>query len=462
MIRFLYLAAIISYIAASFFPQQSFLTVTVSILSMTSVLVSLRFVRGLALVFGLIFLGGGYLLLLWSRAEAIYYVTSFGEMIQMVTLFALIPILSLPIRLGHYDDEVRGIIRKKIKGPDQLYMLTSCMSYFFSSFMNLAALPMTYYAIAPAAAEYPIHDQKRYLSRAITHGYAMPLLWSPVTPIVGTVLYLTGTSYMKVLPYLLVLSGGGLLLDWIFAAHPFKTWHARKQLKTSRKQSAAAALDGTISQKPVRLLHILAAIIILNALITLLDHIFAVSFLFLVSLLVLPLAWIWCLLIKKGHLFLTGVKDHFITYIPKMQNQFFIFLSAGFFITALNVSHIDDQVTGWVNTLIHFTGIRLFLVLLPIIPFVLAFFGLHPAVGLALISEALHADILNQAPVVVTLAMLGGAIPAFLMGPYNATLGMMSGILNERPFKLSNWNFSFTLLYLLVLTLFVQWLFVYS
>ncbi|WP_262392037.1 hypothetical protein [Sporolactobacillus inulinus] len=113
------------------------------------------------------------------------------------------------------------------------------------------------------------------------------------------------------------------------------------------------------------------------------------------------------------------------------------------------------------ESLIQFTGLRAFLVLLPLIPFLLAFIGLHPAVGLALIAEALKTQALLDAPIVVTVAMLGGAIPAFLMGPYNATLGMMAGLINEKPLTLSNWNFPFTWRYLLLLTLFVQLLYLY-
>ncbi|WKB36675.1 hypothetical protein QS257_06675 [Terrilactibacillus sp. S3-3] len=136
-----------------------------------------------------------------------------------------------------------------------------------------------------------------------------------------------------------------------------------------------------------------------------------------------------------------------------MENQFFIFLSAGFFITALRLSHADVFVTHWMNVFIQFIGPRIFLVLLPLIPLALAFIGLHPAVGLALLSEAIRSNLLSHSPVMVTIAMLGGAVPAFLMGPYNATLGMMSSIMGEKPWRLSNWNIPFTCAYLALLTL---------
>jgi hypothetical protein len=427
---------------------------------MLTVLLSLRNVRGFAMFFGCLFLLSGTLMLFMSHAGITDFITSFGEMIQMVTLFAIIPILSLPIQYGNYAKEVSKIIQSKVKGTGQLYALTSSVSYFFSSFMNLAALPMTYYSISESVANYQVVNQKRYLSRAITHGYAMPLLWSPITPIVGTVLYLTGTAYIKVLPYLILLSVCGLVLDWLTANHVFRSIPIRLRGRKARKETAATLqIPINKSYHLGKLLHIAAAIILLNLLVVMLDHFMPVSFLFLVSLIVIPFAYIWCLLIGQAHPFVAGVAQHFRHYIPKMQNQFFIFLTAGFFITALRVSHSDVLVTHWVDVLIQIMGVRLFLVLLPLIPFALAFIGLHPAVGLALIAESLHSQILQQSPIVVTIAMLGGAIPAFLMGPYNATLGMMSSLIDEKPFVLSNWNFKFTSLYLALLTLFIQLLY---
>lgn len=457
LIRILYLITMGSYILATIFPHFSLLKYTVSFFCMLTVLMSLKNVRGLALIFGSLFLISGTWMLIAGHAALSAYVTSFGEMIQLVTLFAIIPVLSLPIQYGHYADEVSSIIHRKIKKESQLYALTSVVSYFFSSFMNLAALPLTYHSIAPSVSSYPITNQKRYLNRAITHGYAMPLLWSPITPIVGTVLYLTGTVYIQVLPFLLILSVVGLLLDWGIASHFMRMLLMRIAGRKMRKETAAA--QPYKNDRPVhsgKLLHIFIAVILLNALIVLLDHVFPVSFLFLVSLIVIPFAYFWCLLIGQAQPFFSGVRQHFQFYIPKMQNQFFIFLTAGFFITALQVSHIDIFVTRWVDGLIQFSGFRVFIILLPLIPFALAFIGLHPAVGLALISEALQSQLLQQSPIVVTIAMLGGAIPAFLMGPYNATLGMMASLLDEKPFTLSNWNFAFTCSYLILLTLFVQ------
>ncbi|WP_246589746.1 hypothetical protein [Desertibacillus haloalkaliphilus] len=399
----------------------------------------------------------GVVMLVMSGTSFVQYLLSFGPMLNLLSLFALVPILALPIKLGNYAQEVQHIIKEKVQHTGHLYMVSSGISYFLSSFMNLAALPMTYYSIRPSMDLFIIKHKERFLSRSITHGFSMPLLWTPVTPIVGIVIEMTGVSWGGMLPILIPLSILGLLLDWLtgYFLSKRKDLTQHRELDQAQQEMAASTEGATQPARPKKLIHIIAAILLLNVVITFSEVFFEFSFLFLVTLLVIPFSFLWSMFIKKGKQFLYGLKDHFNTHLLKMKDQFFIFLSAGFFISAVNLSGVDQTVNTWIIHVVDITGIKLFLVLLPFIPLLLAFIGLHPAVALALIAEALDPSVLNISPQILTVAMLGGAVPAFLMGPYNATLGIMSNIINESPYKISNWNFVFTGSYLLLLTVFI-------
>ncbi|WP_196220143.1 hypothetical protein [Terrilactibacillus tamarindi] len=449
----IYTLALIFYVLSSFFPI-AILQTLMAIFALLSVSYSLFYVRGPALIFGLIFLLLGSSLLFAHHASTASYVLSFGNMLQVLIVFALVPILSLPIQLGGYARDIQDMISQKLKRPAQLYSLTSILSYVFSSFMNLAALPITYYAIEPATRHYPILNKSRFLNRAITHGYAMPLLWAPVTPIVGIVLELTNASYVNVLPYLITLSFVGLGLDLVIGLF---TSRIHRSIKSQSKQSqneTAAAIEKTEQKSKLsyRFLHVIVAIIILNICIALFEKWTPLSFLFLVSLLIIPFSLCWCFILGQIRPFFTGLKDHFNHHLFKMKNQFFIFLSAGFFITTLHMTHTDQVISHWISEIVNFTGVTFFLLTIPFIPLVLAFVGLHPAISLVLIAEAIHTNLAHVSPIILTLTMLGGAIPAFLMGPYNGTLGLMSTIMNVKPTTLSNWNCIYTMIYLFILT----------
>ncbi|MDA6082806.1 hypothetical protein OSJ97_25015, partial [Escherichia coli] len=88
----------------------------------------------------------------------------FGPMLDLLTMFTLIPILGIPVKLGRYGEGIQAIIQNRVKTSGHLYMMTSGISYFFSIFMNLATLPMTYYSIRPALGSFPVRNKERFMS----------------------------------------------------------------------------------------------------------------------------------------------------------------------------------------------------------------------------------------------------------------------------------------------------------
>jgi hypothetical protein len=133
-----------------------------------------------------------------------------------------------------------------------------------------------------------------------------------------------------------------------------------------------------------------------------------------------------------------------------MKEQFFVFLSAGFLIASIQATGSGHGINMWIMAIKDFVGADLFLLFIPLIPLGLAFVGLHPAVGLALTAESLNPQALGISMELTAIAMLTGAATAFLMGPYNATAGMMASLTGENPYKVSNWNIPFTGAYLLM------------
>lgn len=58
-------------------------------------------------------------------------------------------------------------------------------------------------------------------------------------------------------------------------------------------------------------------------------------------------------------------------------------------------------------------------------------------------------------PHILTVAMLAGAVASFLVGPYNATLGLMSNLVKDTSYKVSNWNIAFTSSYIIIVMLYL-------
>jgi hypothetical protein len=424
-----------------------------SVLCLAVVVSTLWTAKRFVQVLGGIFLLLGLVMLWKSDAKWFTYIQSFGPMLDLITMFTLVPILSIPIKLGGYSGGIQSLIRQKVKTSGHLYIMTSGISYFFSIFMNLATLPMTYYSIRPALSVFSVKHEERFMSRAITRGFAMPLLWAPVTPIVGIVIGMTGVSWVSILPYVVPLSLLGLGLDWYIGARKAKKMPALQ--KDLSANETAATIEHERKNRPGRVFQILLAILIFNMVISMAEAYLSYSFLILISLLVIPFAFTWSVLLKKGKEFVEHLQEHFQSFSFKMKDQFFIYLSAGFFISAIKVSHTDELLNSWIYQLKNMIGMEFFLILLPLIPLAFAFTGLHPAVTLALIAEALNPTVLGISPHILTVAMLAGAVSSFLVGPYNATIGLMSNIVKESTFRVSNWNMPFASIYIGVVMIYL-------
>jgi hypothetical protein len=170
----------------------------------------------------------------------------------------------------------------------------------------------------------------------------------------------------------------------------------------------------------------------------------------LVTVAVIPFALVWSLLLGKGKSFIVQSKAMLQSHLLSMKEQFFIFLSAGFMISAIQTSGAGHSINLGIMVVKDFVGTDIFLLLIPLIPFALAFIGIHPAVGLALVAEALKPQALGISVELVAIAMLIGATMAFLMGPYNATANMMSTLTGKSSYQVSNWNAPFTAAYLIM------------
>lgn len=445
MLRFMLLLVIFLYLLSTLLPQLD-IGVLLSILSLVIVLCTFVLAKRFVQILGGTFLILGVVLLWKSGSDWKQYILSFGPMLDLLTMFTLIPILGIPIKLGGYSEAIQTIIQKKVKTSGRLYIMTSGISYFFSIFMNLATLPMTYYSIRPALGVFPIQNKERFMSRAISRGFAMPLLWAPVTPIVGIVITMTGVSWVSILPYVIPLSILGLGLDWYLGARKSQKMLVPQNSDTVHE--IAATVEQAPLGRPVRVLQILLAIIIFNIIVSLVEKQFPYPFLILVSLIVIPFAFAWSLFLQNGKAFGTHLFQHLQSFSVSMKDSFFIYLSAGFFISTINISNTDEMLYGWIIKFINVAGIELFLIMLPLIPLGLAFLGLHPAVSLALMIEGLNPSAIGISPHILTVAMLAGAVSAFLVGPYNATLGLMSNIVKVSSYKVSNWNITFTALYI--------------
>ena len=209
----LYLAAIVLFLLATV-AQLPLLLPAASVLALLSILVSLPACGPVARMLALLFLGGGYLMLWRAGTPWPDYLLAHGGMLYLMALFAVLPVLSIPVQLGHYSRSIEAVLRARIAGLFQLHCIVTVLAFLCGSFMSLAAVPIMMTSMSPVLGSYPLRDPVRFAAVSTVFGYVLPILWTPVSGVVGVVLYSLKLEWTALLPLLMGMSIVGLLLNW--------------------------------------------------------------------------------------------------------------------------------------------------------------------------------------------------------------------------------------------------------
>lgn len=448
----------------------TFLAPVLSILSVVAIAISISKADWLVRVFTIFFLGAGTWLVLQKQISLYQYLLTFGEMLYLLSLFAMLPLLALPIRIGRYEQAIEQILGEQKNSPSHFYRIISSIS-FLLSFLNLATLPIMYQSVKTSAQKVVKTNTDKFVARAIIHGYTVSVTWTPFSGVVGVVLEITKVTWQNIFPILILISLAALILNWfIYSASSYlaKRQSAKEQPDqddgqtcslVSGKEIAATENVGDPEPHPMRrILEIVGVIIALILLVVVLNHFLAVGVVVTATVIAAPVAFLWAAILKETGAFLQATRSYIFNNIPGMAEQFALFLSAGFFIKALHFSGYNQAVNQVFVDFNHLVGGNMFLILLPLITMSFCFIGMHPIAAITLLAESLNPAILGITPEHMTIALIGGAVMTFMIGPFSGTMGVMSSIIKVNPFRIAAWSIipaiGFFLILVLVLLLY--------
>lgn len=439
----LYLALVLCYLSLKVAPSAA-LASLLSVLSLLAVAVSLPASTWATRLLAVSFLGGGAWMLSSGGIGWRDGLGAFGEMAYLLALFVALPVCSVPVQLGGYSQAIQTLLRRRISGAFQLNCLVTTLSFICGSFMSMAAVPVMMTSMEPVVKAYPIRHRERFIAVASVFGYALPILWTPVSGVVGLVLYALHVDWLALFPALFMLSIACLLANWLIFY-----WLEARGLPAA---PAAVDLAQRDAASPLpRLLQMLLAIVLLIAAIVLLEHGLQLGLITAVTLVAIPFALVWSVMLGRGGAFLAETRLQMGLRLPRMADQFAIFLSAGFFARAMHLSGFD-LAANQIFLLGHETlGTTLFLLLMPSMILLVSFFGMHPLVVMALLGESLKPEVLGIDVTQLAVAMIGSAVLTYMAGPFSGTLGLVQSINQVSTFRLSLWNAPYALGYVLLL-----------
>lgn len=429
----LYALVVLSYLLVEI-GRLALLAPMLSGLSLMAILVSLPASGWATRVLTGLFLGSGTWMLYQKGVAWPQQLGAYGEMAYLLALFAVVPVLAAPVTLGGYSQAIQTVLRERIAGVFGLNCLATTLAFVCGSFMSMAAVPIMIASLGPVVRSYPVTNKVRFMAVSATYGYVLPILWTPVSGVVGVVLYSLHVDWLSLFPTLFALSIAGLGANWAI----FYLLEVRGKARSTPIE-AEPAPRGPASPVP-RLLQMLLGIVLLVISIVLLEEWLQIGLITVVTLVSVPFALAWSAVIGQAGRFLKDTGQQLVSRLPRMADQFAIFLSAGFFAKAMHLSGVDHTANLMFLQLHEAVGTQLFLIMMPVMALIAAFLGVHPLVAIALLGESLKPEVLWITPTQLAITLIGSSVLTYMQGPFSGTLGLVQSINQVSTFRLSLWN----------------------
>lgn len=415
-----------------------------SALSLAAIVVSLPAAAWGARLLMIPFLAGGAWMLINSGIGWQESSVAFGDMANLLALLMMLPICAVPVKLGGYSQAIQAVLRRRVSGVFQLNCLVTTLSFICGSFMSVAAIPVMMTSMEPVVRTFPIRHRERFMAVSTVYGYALSILWSPVSGVVGVIVYTLHVDWLTLFPVLFALSMVCLLANWLL--------FYCIELVGRPAQIEEINLVPDVTESPLpQLMQMVLAIVLLIVSIVLFEHSLRIGLITVVTLVAVPFALVWSAVAGQAKAFFGEARLQWTVRLPQMADQFVIFLSAGFFAQAIRLSGSDHVANLAFFHLYQVIGKNIFLLLIPPMMLLVSFVGLHPMVVIALLGESLKPEVLGLSSMQLSVAMIGGAVLTYIAGPFSGTLGLVQSINKVSTFRLSLWNSPYATGYIVLL-----------
>lgn len=390
----------------------------------------------------------GTLLFYSRRVAPATLLQGFGEMLPVVSLLACASTMGIPLRLGNYGLIFEVFLRRRRNRSTRLF-ICGLTAYLLAVLALFGSVPISYHILARAVGGLPRSERDYLVATAITRGYAMAIIWSPVAANVGIALSYAHLSWTSFAPSALLLSIVGLIFGTFLSD--------RKASKNQRVESRS------FSEQPViplatdiarvsGLACLLGGAVLLIAFF---ERYLGIGALGSIALGCMVTSAAWGGLTRRMSSVLDEFRLYFFEEIKGLADQILLLVGAGFFATVLGTTGIAGYLGSAVNNLASTFGRETVLLLLPVCVIGLALLGLHPFASAAVLAKSLSPGLVGVPPVSLALALTTGVALAFIISPFAGITLFLAAETGRTSLEIGiKWNSLYVISFLLISVLF--------
>nr|WP_272495780.1 hypothetical protein [Bacillus pinisoli] len=408
----------ILYVVSNFF-QSVFINYAYSILGGILLFFSFFYISTINRIVITTLLVVGGLCFKYSNVTFFEALIGFGENMNLLSLFLLIPLIGTFMSSAGYLSALKGKVQQReATGVTHPYRLSYFLTAMTGIILNYGAIAIVKKISNESFSTY--HDQK--LSLNIMRAFGFCMLWSPYFVNIGLILVLFDLSWFDIGGYGFFLAIIYLLLSWLFFYRITFTDDPILGKKSYTKDR--------LSQESLKPFFFFCTVLICLSFI--LDYFLAVNMLTVVTLLSITLPFIWAGFTGVFKSYTQDVAEQIKHSFVRLKNELAVFVSAGFFGLSLSYTDIGLHISSFLFKA-SFGSIYLLSIFIVVLTILLSQIGMHPVIIVIGIGSALSPHKFGVSAEYMAMILLIAWTTATQMSPFSGQVLMTSRLVNLSP-----------------------------
>lgn len=336
--------------------------------------------------------------------------------LPLLTLLVLVPLLSIPLKMGGFFDSILVYLKRYQNHPQKLFAGITIFLFFLGPILNLGAIRIVHELMKD------LRLNATFLSKAYLVGFSSTILWSPYYAAVGiTLLYLhvSITDYMSY--------GFGIAAVFLLIGNVLFGFWVKKQAPLGAADQQSTVISSYHRQKMRILGFLLLSLMVITIVAESVTH---WSMLVLVSLLALLFPIAWGVFSKQWRL----LKEHLVDYrdhsVPIMNNEIIMYISAGFFGQSLKGTSFGHGINEFMNGLAQVSFLLFALFILATMIGV-TFVGIHQVVIVTVLATQMDPQMLGTSKEILAMVIMLAWAVSSILSPVNPINLLVSGLLKR-------------------------------
>ena len=371
------------------------------------------------------------------------------DMVNLLCILMVIELAGFPISMMDLKPLFRPLV-DSTRNPIFFYWILSLCAMVLGAVINLAIVPIIYYAVWDTLQEKGLHDP-RAMGNSIKRGVALALFWTPLGIMMAITLEYSGVLWLEMVPVLFPLTALALVIS-LFSDF----LQAKKEGKRVGPARDRTQVPGLGSFFWATFFPLAFYVLVLMACVLFLNTIAGLGMIDTLIITAVSIPFAWSFLRGERKQVAKRTRDHFQQKVPRLGQPFSLFLAAGIFAQGLRSFGFEALVDHVLLFLLDYLGAVGIVMVIVFTIVMLSWVGVHQMVSLVIIGQNINFDSGIMPPLFYAMAMMLGGSFANLTSPISAITLIISSYFNRSPFEVGlRWNAIFVALFLISVPFFL-------